>query len=106
MKYTATPRFLKIIDIHQAAGIGHGELTETVPMPVPERIEIEVESETGYCAMYRYTATGEFCGDTWHESLDAAFQQANFEYGLSPRDFLMSEKSDPAHDPGGALPQC
>ena len=38
--------------------------------------------------LYRYTDTGEFCGDTWHESLGDAFAQAEYEYGLSERDFV------------------
>lgn len=106
MKYSATPRLLKLKNIHLALDVDHGELIDAVPMPMPDRIEIEVESVTGYCALYRYTATGQFYGDTWHENLDAAFQQASFEYGLSPQDFLVAEQSDPAHEPGGAVPQC
>ena len=31
--------------------------------------------------LFRYTATGEFAGDTWHASLDDAKDQAEFEYG-------------------------
>jgi hypothetical protein len=31
--------------------------------------------------LYRYTATGAFAGDTWHQSLNDATAQAQFEYG-------------------------
>jgi hypothetical protein len=31
--------------------------------------------------LYRYTADGTFAGDTWHQSLDDAKGQADFEYG-------------------------
>jgi hypothetical protein len=31
--------------------------------------------------LFRYTAAGDFAGDTWHESLDKAKGQAQFEYG-------------------------
>ena len=30
--------------------------------------------------LFRYTSSGEFAGDTWHESLDQAKDQAEFEY--------------------------
>ncbi|MRH01198.1 hypothetical protein [Xanthomonas sontii] len=106
MKYSATLRLLKLKNIHLAAGDDHGEPIDAISMPMPDRIEIEVEPGTGYCFLYRYTATGQFCGDTWHENLDAAFQQASFEYGLSPQDFLITEQSDPSHEPGGAAPKC
>ena len=31
--------------------------------------------------LYRYTAQGDFGGDTWHETVDDAKNQAMFEYG-------------------------
>jgi hypothetical protein len=42
--------------------------------------------------MYRYTHDGQFCGDTWHETLAAAFEQAEFEYGLTPGDFQLVDR--------------
>ena len=30
--------------------------------------------------LYRYASSGEFAGDTWHQSLDQAKDQAEFEY--------------------------
>ena len=30
--------------------------------------------------LFRYTAEGEFGGDTWHPSLDAAREQVEYEY--------------------------
>jgi len=57
-------------------------------MPLPSRVEIWLKGEFNKpCMMYRFTDSNDFCGDTWHESLDAAFRQADFEYGLSPSDF-------------------
>lgn len=38
--------------------------------------------------MQEYTDADEFCGDTWHENLRNAFKQAEYEYGLSERDFV------------------
>jgi hypothetical protein len=31
--------------------------------------------------LYRYGAEGDFAGDTWHQSLEDAHRQAEFEYG-------------------------
>lgn len=33
--------------------------------------------------LYRYTAAGQFAGDTWHESLEQARDQASFEYSAA-----------------------
>jgi len=38
------------------------------------------QSDEGYF-LYRYTATGQSGGDTWHLTLDDALYQAQFEYG-------------------------
>ena len=42
--------------------------------------------------MYRYTDAGQFCGDTWHENLDAAFGEAETEYGLTENDFSNADE--------------
>ena len=31
--------------------------------------------------LYRYTLSGEFAGDTWHESVERAKNAARWEYG-------------------------
>jgi hypothetical protein len=41
-------------------------------------------------------------GDTWHESLDAAFMQAEHEYGLSASDFLAVHEGQPDSSRDGA----
>jgi hypothetical protein len=33
--------------------------------------------------LYGYTATGEFCGDTWHQSIEDAQDQAACEFGYA-----------------------
>jgi hypothetical protein len=48
-------------------------------MPFPDVVLIEGDAAEGMT--YRYRANGEFCGDTWHESLEAAKSQAIEEYG-------------------------
>lgn len=71
-------------------------------MALPDRVEIEPEPDGGHCMMYRYGLTGEFCGDTWHEDLDAAFLQAEYEYGLGASDFLAVPGGRPDRGQGGA----
>jgi hypothetical protein len=47
--------------------------------------------------LYRYRWDGEFCGDTWHSSLNEAQNQAEYEYGaaLGPWLLLPSEVTNP-----------
>ncbi len=70
-------------------------------MPLPDRVEIEPEPGTEHCMMYRY-ARGVFCGDTWHEDMDAAFRQAEHEYGLHASDFLAVHEGQSDSSRGGA----
>lgn len=63
-------------------------------LPHPERVEVELDgSEAEPCMMYRYTADGTFCGDTWHQTFELALQQAGHEYGLTRHDFQSGEDS-------------
>jgi hypothetical protein len=48
-------------------------------MAFPEVVALECGTQN--CMMYRYRANGEFCGDTWHQSVEDAKLQAQFEYG-------------------------
>lgn len=68
-----------------------------------DRIEIESEPGSSHYLVCRYTKSGEFCGDTWHEDLEAAFHQANFEYGLSASDFLLVHDGVSGGIHGGAV---
>jgi hypothetical protein len=77
--------------IHKAVRRQNGAMT-TTESPLPDRLEIEIKgSESEPCMMFRYTSDGAFCGDTWHESLEGAFHQAEYEYGLKPADFQRSD---------------
>lgn len=89
MKYVARVREVLKTGIHTIARIKDGEVVALDPMALPERIEIEASEDGGECMMYRYTRTGEFCGDTWHECLESALGQAEYEYGLKREDFLV-----------------
>lgn len=91
MKYIAKVQKVLHKNIHGIGAIVNGEPKIVGYLPLPDRVEIEVNSsETEDCMMYRYTNNGEFCGDTWHETIANAFSQAEFEYGLTPNDFELT----------------
>jgi hypothetical protein len=48
-------------------------------LPLPDVLLVDTEDGPGVM-LYRYTAHGEFGGDTMHSSVDAAKDQASFEY--------------------------
>lgn len=89
MKYVARVSEVLQSDVHMGVDIVDGRIVSGAPLPHPERVEIEPSADTGGCMMFRYTRKGEFCGDTWHESMDRAFDQARSEYGLNREDFLL-----------------
>ena len=89
MKYIARVREVLQTGIHSIGRIDNEKVVAGEPLPLPERVEIEATEDGGECMMYRYTRAGAFCGDTWHEDLESAFDQAAFEYGLKREDFLM-----------------
>lgn len=41
------------------------------------------EGDGASVMLYRYRCDGEFCGDTWHTSLEEAHEQAEYEYGTA-----------------------
>jgi len=98
MKYVARPKEFRRPDMHTIGHISDGELITGDSLPLPDRVVIEPEPDSDSYFMLRYTRSGVFCGDTWHEDLEAALEQANYEYGLTAADFLV------VHDgqPGGA----
>lgn len=48
-------------------------------LPIPDVLVIHEESQ-GNVFLYRLTRRGEFGGDTWHQSVEDAKHQADFEY--------------------------
>lgn len=88
MKYVAKVKQVLRSDIHKIGAIENNEVKLVADLPLPDRVEIELDgSETEPCVMYRHTGSGEFCGDTWHETFEHALNQAEFEYGLKRDDF-------------------
>ncbi len=88
MKYAANVTKVLKSDIHKIGEVRGGQVHAHADLPTPNRVEIEAASPLAPCMMYRYTDMGEFCGDTWHETLADAFAQARYEYGLSEQDFV------------------
>lgn len=89
MKYIARVCEVLRPGIHEVARIEDGDVSSLGLMSLPDRVEIETIEDGDGCMMYRYTRSGDVCGDTWHESLESAFGQAKFEYGLRREDFLV-----------------
>jgi hypothetical protein len=88
MKYVAIVSKVAVRGIHKLATIQDGDVRPLADLPDPHRVEIELDgSEAEACMMYRYTADGRFCGDTWHPSFEDAIEQAKYEYGLGRADF-------------------
>lgn len=48
-------------------------------LPAPDVILLVAGADPG-AMLFRYTAHGEFGGDTWHASVDSAREQAAYEY--------------------------
>ena len=90
MKYVARVSSTLRPGIHAHGEIIDGEVRAGAELPLPDRVEIEANGE-GAFIMNRYTSAGEYCGDTWHRSLEDAFAQAALEYGLTDREFLRAE---------------
>jgi hypothetical protein len=56
-------------------------------LPLPRSLEIvQVPPDTGYYLLY-IDERGAEVSDTWHESLDRAMEQANYEFGLLAREW-------------------
>jgi len=55
------------------------------PTKEPARLTIE-EGEEGVF-LFRHDEDGEFCGDTWHESVEDATAQARAEFEVTAEDW-------------------
>ena len=90
MKYVA--RVTQVLhSLNKIGGVVDGEIRPIADMPLPDRVEIVPEESGGSFMMFRYIRNGEDCGDTWHETLQNAFDQAEYEYGLREGNFLRLE---------------
>ena len=58
---------------------------------MPPAVWVEIEEVDGRFMMYRYGAGGEFAGDTWHESIEDAMEDAKYEYEIGEGDWQQVE---------------
>ncbi|HYD52566.1 MAG TPA: hypothetical protein VEA99_08060 [Gemmatimonadaceae bacterium] len=56
-------------------------LDERQLLPLADVLLLVPDDDGPGAMLFRYTAHGEFGGDTWHTAVDDAFEQAVFEYG-------------------------
>jgi hypothetical protein len=54
--------------------------------PLACRLEI-VAVDSGY-SLQRYDQESRFCGDTWHQSIEEAKEQASFEFNTNEEDWV------------------
>ena len=55
-----------------------GDVDSRQPMPRPYALLIETKIDGVF--LFRITADGQFAGDTWHQSITEAQEQASFEF--------------------------
>jgi hypothetical protein len=64
----------------RAAHTGGFPLDPEKMLPLPD-VVLVVADDNGGAMLFRYTAHGEFGGDTWHATVAEAQEQAAYEYG-------------------------
>ena len=76
-----------------------GEIVEGNVVPkqrMPDAAWVVIEEMNGSCYLYRYSKTGDEVGDTWHETVDEAKGQAEFEYDIRDADWFEERSGDPS----------
>jgi len=66
-----------------------GEI-KPLPLPAPKTVELVVE-EDGAIFLLRFDNEGQCVADTWHDTVEAAKAQANFEFGIEEGDWKETE---------------
>ena len=92
-------RFVALVGVlageRRAAHTGGFPLDPSKMLPVADVVLLVAGEDPG-AMLFRYTAHGEFGGDTWHPTSMAAQEQAAYEYGdaLAPWVEVPTEVSD------------
>ena len=55
-------------------------------LPPADFVVLEAD-DTGFY-LYRYSIRDEFGGDTWHQTLEDAYHQAEYEFGITDSDWF------------------
>lgn len=53
----------------------------------PPAAFVEIKANESGFLLLRFDADGQFSGDTWHQSLEEAKEQARFEFGIIESDW-------------------
>ena len=69
-----------LVGERRAAQTGGFPLDPSKMLPIADVVLFVAGGEPG-AMLFRYTAHGDFGGDTYHASSEEALEQANFEYG-------------------------
>jgi len=59
--------------------------------PVAVRLEISVSKDGVF--LFRFDQNGDFCGDTWHQTIEKAKDQARFEFKVTEDDWHAVESA-------------
>jgi len=84
MRLRATVRKVTGNTTHLQADRSVGEIDVT---PVVDPKTVEVVEQEGAIYLLRLDDRGECVADTWHETVEAAKAQANFEFGIEDGDW-------------------
>ena len=70
---------------HSIGILGPDGPNATSEMPVAVKLEISADDNGVF--LIRFDKNGTFCGDTWHQSIDDAKEQASFEFSVADSDW-------------------
>jgi hypothetical protein len=70
---------------HSYATIVDGMPVASAPIPVPAWVEISEEDDAFY--LFYFSADGSCLTDTWHQTVDAAKSQAEFEFRIAANEW-------------------
>jgi hypothetical protein len=70
---------------HSLGTLGENGEKTIKTFSVAERIEISI-GEDGV-SLVRFDQNGSFCGDTWHQTIEQAMDQAEYEFKVSRDDW-------------------
>lgn len=85
MKLQARVRHVTGRTTHSVGTIVSDQVVPVENMPAASRVELVREGESYF--LYRYSASGEFAGDTWHQTIKEAKHQAEWEYEIRDSDW-------------------
>ena len=86
MRLTAPVRRTTGATVHSVGSDPSGAGT-----PFDPATRLEIVTEANGVTLIRYSARGEFVGDTWHTSIEDAKRQARFEFETDPSDWKESD---------------